>query len=459
MAFMTGRQRCLRFASLSLAGLLSMAPLPGHAQDAPKNAGTDVPAPKRAKTVLPEYPPEAQAQGIRGIVILEVVIDTEGHVASAEVVRSIAPLDEAALAAVRQWQYEVTKVDGKPVSVRLTVPITFALKVPEVSRQEGIPELRQGASPGFPPEASRGKGGATVTAEVTLDSNGSVADALVTAGQPPWDESLLRALRTWKFAVDDPDSILAFKVEANFVVGAKGEAGHVELHLSNPRKSKVAAASAETPAPQPQTPAAPLPASPTPAVPSAGAPPTVPATTPSVPVATPPAPTAAIPPAATPPPPVPQPPAPSPATAAASEPPKATPAPKVAQPPVEMLSAPAPKADTPAAPIENGVSAIHEIALSPGVPDLVRGRRPVPPPLARMAGAIGTVQVRFSVNAAGGTTVLGADGPEILRPAAEEAVASWSFRRASADRLHLVAAFDYQLDKASAIVHVEERQP
>ncbi len=342
-------------------------------------------------------------------------------------------------------------MDGKPVSVRLTVPITFALKVPEVSRQEGIPELRQGASPGFPPEASRGKGGATVTAEVTLDSNGSVADALVTAGQPPWDESLLRALRTWKFAVDDPDSILAFKVEANFVVGSKGEAGHVELHLSNPRKSKAATASGETPAPQPPTP----PAS-APVVPSTGA--TAPAAVPT-PAASGPAPSAPV---ATPPPAVPPPPAlPAPAIASSSatEPPKPPPAPKVAQPPVEMLSAPPPKADAPAAPIENGVSAIREIALSPGVPDLVRGRRPVPPPLARMAGAIGTVQVRFSVNAAGGTTVLGADGPEIFRPAAEEAVASWNFRRASADRLHLVAAFDYQLDKASAIVHVEERQP
>jgi TonB family protein len=459
MVSMSGRQRLLRFASLSLAGLLSAAPLAVLAQDVPKSAGTDVPAPKRAKTVLPEYPPEAQAQGIRGIVILEVVIDTEGHVASAEVVRSIAALDEAALAAVRQWQYEVTKVEGKPVSVRLTVPITFALKVPEVTRQDGIPELRQGASPGFPPEASRGKGG-TVTAEVTLDTNGAVADALVTAGQPPWDELVLRALRTWKFAVDDPESILAFKVEANFVVGSKGEAGHVELHLSNPRKSKATTASAETPATQPPAAAAPPPTSATPAPTPAGQSPTAPPSAPpvpapSAPVATPPAPPASAPPAASPPP------APPPAAAssAPSEPPKAAPTAKVAPPPVEMLSAPTPKADTPAAPIENGVSAIHEVALSPGVPDLVRGRRPVPPPLARMAGAVGTVQVRFSVNAAGGTTVVGAEGPEILKPAAEEAVSSWSFRRASAERLHLVAAFDYQLDKASATVHVEEGQP
>ena len=68
-------------------------------------------------------------------------------------VRSIPPFDEAALVAVRQWEYEVTKVDGKPVSVKLTVPITFALKLPEIaSRQQGMPELRTGAFPPIPPD-------------------------------------------------------------------------------------------------------------------------------------------------------------------------------------------------------------------------------------------------------------------------------------------------------------------
>ena len=65
--------------------------------------------------------------------------------------RSVPPFDEAALTAARQWEYEVTKVDGKPVPVRLTVPITFALKLPDMTREAGIPELRQGAAPRFPP--------------------------------------------------------------------------------------------------------------------------------------------------------------------------------------------------------------------------------------------------------------------------------------------------------------------
>jgi outer membrane biosynthesis protein TonB len=113
----------------------------------------------------------------------------------------------------------------------------------------------------------------------------------------------------------------------------------------------------------------------------------------------------------------------------------------------EVISAP-----PPAAPPENGVSAIRDVTLEPGVPDLTRGRRPVTPPLARMTGAKGQVEVTFSVGASGTTSLQGATGPELLRPAAEQAVASWVFRRTRADRAYLIALFDYTGDKGTAVV-------
>jgi TonB family protein len=127
------------------------------------------------------------------------------------------------------------------------------------------------------------------------------------------------------------------------------------------------------------------------------------------------------------------------------------------QPPTEILSVPPPKA--PEGPPENGVSAVRDITLSPGVPDLVKGRRPVVPPFARVEGATGTVRVRFSVSAAGTVSVQDSQGPDVLKHAAEDAAASWSFRRASAVRLHLVAVFDYRADGASAAVSPEEAPP
>src|SRR3977135_1811076 len=129
------------------------SPAPASVPAAPPNikvAGRDVPAPKRTRFISPVFPLEAQAAGQRGIVIIELVIDEAGKVSTADVLRSVPPFDDAALTAARQWEYEVTKVDGKPVPVRLTVPITFALKLPDMTREAGIPELRQGATPGFP---------------------------------------------------------------------------------------------------------------------------------------------------------------------------------------------------------------------------------------------------------------------------------------------------------------------
>jgi hypothetical protein len=67
--------------------------------------------------------------------------------------------------------------------------------------------------------------------------------------------------------------------------------------------------------------------------------------------------------------------------------------------------------------------------------------------------------VAFSVSAAGTTTVQGATGPDALKPAAEQAVASWVFRRARADRAYLVAVFTYTGDKSSAVVRPQAAPP
>jgi protein TonB len=70
-------------------------------------------------------PPEASAAGITGIVIVEITIDETGKVSDARIVRSIPMLDAAALETVREWQFEPTIVDGKPVPVKTTVTVNF----------------------------------------------------------------------------------------------------------------------------------------------------------------------------------------------------------------------------------------------------------------------------------------------------------------------------------------------
>ena len=101
------------------------------------------------------------------------------------------------------------------------------------------------------------------------------------------------------------------------------------------------------------------------------------------------------------------------------------------------------------------MSAVKDVSLALGVPDLVRGRRPVPPPLARMTGTTGKVEVKFGVDAAGGTSVKEATGPEVLAAAAIYTVQSWFFRRVTAERLHLVADFDFLGETAKVAIRPE----
>jgi protein TonB len=65
---------------------------------------------------------------VQGPVVLQCVITTEGKVSEVVVVRGHPLLDEAAVAAVRAWRYRPTLLNGEPVSVILTVTVTFSLR-------------------------------------------------------------------------------------------------------------------------------------------------------------------------------------------------------------------------------------------------------------------------------------------------------------------------------------------
>jgi TonB family protein len=98
---------------------------PGASSDAPVRVGGNVPPPRKIRDAAAVTPRAARDAGVFGTVILEITIDPEGAVRDARVLRSIPLLDAAALDAVRQWRYEPTMLNDRPVSVVVTVPITF----------------------------------------------------------------------------------------------------------------------------------------------------------------------------------------------------------------------------------------------------------------------------------------------------------------------------------------------
>ena len=73
--------------------------------------GRGVKPPLKITHVAPQDPSDALAARVQGVVIIEVRIEPDGRIQHARVLRSIPLLDQAALDAVLQWQFEPTFVN------------------------------------------------------------------------------------------------------------------------------------------------------------------------------------------------------------------------------------------------------------------------------------------------------------------------------------------------------------
>ena len=122
----TGALACLVVGAIATVPLHAAA-WPAVQEDDVVTVGDRVKPPVKTKHVNPIYPEGAKEAGIEGVVVIEAVIDKEGKVETARVVRSIPELDQAAVDAVLQWEFEPSSIAGKRVRVRMTVTINFSL--------------------------------------------------------------------------------------------------------------------------------------------------------------------------------------------------------------------------------------------------------------------------------------------------------------------------------------------
>jgi len=77
--------------------------------------------------VQPDYPSIAKFMRLSGTVVLRAVIGTDGEVRQIEVLSGNPILADAARAAVRQWRYRPTLLDGQAVEVETQVTVNFVL--------------------------------------------------------------------------------------------------------------------------------------------------------------------------------------------------------------------------------------------------------------------------------------------------------------------------------------------
>ena len=113
--------------SLGVVPDVPAVPQPPPPPSGPLPVGGKIKEPTKIRHVPPVYPAMAQQARIEGVVVVEAIIGIDGRVKEARVVQSKPFLDDAALAAVKQWIFTPTTLNGVPVPVIMTVTVNFKL--------------------------------------------------------------------------------------------------------------------------------------------------------------------------------------------------------------------------------------------------------------------------------------------------------------------------------------------
>jgi protein TonB len=112
------------------AAVVPPPPPPRVAEAAPIRIGGDVKEPKHVRIVSPVYPKIASLAHVHGTVVLEATLSAAGAVEEIRVISGHPLLVQAAIDAVKQWRYEPTLLNGRPVPVILTATVKFELSLP-----------------------------------------------------------------------------------------------------------------------------------------------------------------------------------------------------------------------------------------------------------------------------------------------------------------------------------------
>src|SRR5215218_4526460 len=209
----------------------------GLAQGVPKMINGGVLNGKATSLPKPEYPEWARSAQLEGTVVVDIVIDEEGNVASAvaasetrkrlteknqEISVDLEPADaslrELAEKAALEAKFTPTRLAGVPVKVKGSLVYRFVL-----SPETGMSLPRTGAEgtwkegrtisggvlngkalslplPPYPEAAAAVKASGAVTVKVAVDENGNVVSAVAVSGHPLLRAAAVDAARTATFS-------------------------------------------------------------------------------------------------------------------------------------------------------------------------------------------------------------------------------------------------------------------
>jgi TonB family protein len=197
--------------------------------------------PKLVKKVEPVYPDEAKEAGLEGAVVLEGTTDKKGKVVKVKIIRGEHEiLNNAAIAALKQWEYRPFIISGKPIPVEFTVTMKFNLDEKEeaITTDEfvnaginvaviDLPDdvelkLIKRVEPKYPREALKKLIGGEVVLEALIDKEGNVIDAKVIEGEHEiLNNAAIDAVKQWKYEPYEENGIpkkVRYKVTVDFKV-------------------------------------------------------------------------------------------------------------------------------------------------------------------------------------------------------------------------------------------------
>ena len=102
-------------------------PAPPPAPSSRPAVGGQLQPPQLISSPPPAYPPNARAQRVQGVVVLDALVDETGKIVQTTVIAGHALLQEAAKSALRNWTYRPARLNGEPIAMHTTVNVRFTL--------------------------------------------------------------------------------------------------------------------------------------------------------------------------------------------------------------------------------------------------------------------------------------------------------------------------------------------
>lgn len=159
--------------------------------------------------VAAKYPENAAARGLKGRVVVKVIISEAGDVEQADVITGDPVLTKPSLEAAKQWKFQPYIQNGKPIKVATRIPFDYDTgenvtgvansKLATLPTKDAQSRLVRMVPPEYPAIARARDLQGTVVLHAIIGKDGSIKDLRPISGSPVFVPSAMDAVRQWRY--------------------------------------------------------------------------------------------------------------------------------------------------------------------------------------------------------------------------------------------------------------------